>query len=369
MRELVADAARDSILSDIYDAGKEDGEEEIGQLVRCLDELRQNPRILYLDEETANLVLFVLCAWRPRENRDYTKLRKMLLQKLSNGFCPAVLSITARKERIETPLFAEMMYNRKEAQDQGNDQLASWVSEENGRITAAYCITGGEEDFCARQIADRYVSPLTLLVSLLQAKNSGEMQECHVLYQRKKGSDLLTERSLSDGELLWIGRMGLVLLAKQLETDNCLFLFDEPDVHLNESWNVDFVSYIQKLIEMPENGENLHHNFLVTTHSSLLLTDAPRNQVFLFRRKEKGVYVRQIPISLFAASRNEISRNIFQADMEIGSYAAARSEEILAREEDTERLLAYIKQMGPGTKRFQMWDKYMELREKKTDVP
>lgn len=209
MGQLVLDAAKDSIFSDIYDAGMTEQPEEIGQLVRYLEELQQNPRVLYLDEEIAGLVLFVLCAWRPREGSDYIKLRERLLQKLGNGFYPRVLSITAKRERI----------------------------------TAAYCVTGKKRNFCAERIAERYVSPLTLLITLLQAKNSGEMQECHVLYQREEGSDLLTERSLSYGELLWVGRMGLVLLARQMEADNCLFLLDEPDVHLNESWNIDFVSY------------------------------------------------------------------------------------------------------------------------------
>lgn len=368
MQQLVLDAAKDSISSDIYDAGVEERPEEIGELVRYLEELQQNPRVLYLDEEIAGMVLFVLCAWKPREDSGYIKLRERLLQKLGNGFYPKVLSVTAEKEQIETPLFSELMYTKDQAEEQGNTQLASWVSEDDGRITAAYCMTGEDGSFCAETITERYVSPLTLLIILLQAKNSGELQECHVLYQRKKGADLLTERSLSDGELLWIGRMGLVLLARQMEADNCLFLLDEPDVHLNESWNIDFVSYLQELTTIPECKEGMHHNFLVTTHSSLLLTDAPHNQIFLFGRKNGKVQVRQIPISLFAASRNEVSQNMFQISAKIGSYADRESEEVLRKEEDPEKLIAYINQMGPGIRRFQLWDKYFELQEKNNDV-
>lgn len=369
MRQLILDAAKDSIFSDIYDAGIKEQPEEIEQLVHYLEELQQNPRVLYLDEQIAGLVLFVLCAWRPREDSNYIQLREKLLQKLGNGFYPRVLSITAVKDRIDTPLFSELMCTKGEAEEQGNQQLASWVSENDGRITAAYCITGEKGSFCAEQLAERYVSPLTLLVNLLQAKNSGEMQECHVLYQQEKGSDLLTERALSDGELLWIGRMGLVLLARQMEADNCLFLLDEPDVHLNESWNIDFVSYLQELTAIPENQKSMHHNFLVTTHSSLLLTDAQRNQTFLFGRKNGEIQVRQVPISLFAASRDEISQNMFQTSAEIGNYADRQSEEVLRKEDDPEKLAAYIKQMGPGIKRFQLWDKYFELQEKKNNVP
>lgn len=369
MRQLVLDAAKDSISSDIYDAGKEERPEEIGQLMHYLEELQQNPRVLYLDEEIAGLVLFVLCAWKPREDNDYIKLRERLLQKLGNGFYPRVLSITAEKEQIETPLFSELMYTKDQAEEQGDTQLASWVSVDDGRITAAYCMTGEDGRFCAEQISERYVSPLTLLINLLQAKNSGEMQECHVLYQRENRSDLLTERALSDGELLWIGRMGLVLLARQMEADNCLFLLDEPDVHLNESWNIDFVSYLQELTTIKESKERMHHNFLVTTHSSLLLTDAPRNQIFLFGRKNGKIQVRQVPISLFAASRNEVSQNMFQTSAEIGSYADRQSEEVLRKEDNPEKLIAYINQMGPGIRRFQIWDKYFELQEKNKDVP
>ncbi|MCM1543075.1 MAG: hypothetical protein NC121_17705 [Blautia sp.] len=369
MRQLVLDTARDSIFSDIHDAGMSERPEEIGRLVRYLEELQQNPRILYLDEEIAALVLFVLCAWKPRERGDYAKLRGRLLQKFSNGFSPVILSIAGIRERIETPLFSELMYHKREAEEQGNAQLASWVSEEEGRITAAYCIVGGKDDFCVERVADRYVNPLTLLINLLQAKNRGEMSECHILYQCENGSDLLTERSLSDGELLWIGRMGLVLLARQMETDNCLFLMDEPDVYLNESWNVDFMSYLQELTLFPESESAMHHNFLITTHSSLLLTDAPRNQIFLFGKKDGEIRVRQIPISLFAASRDEISYNMFRISAEIGNYADRQSEDVLDNEENPERILAYINQVGPGIRRFQLWDKYLELRERKDDVP
>lgn len=366
MQQLVLDAAKDSIFSDIYDAGKAEQPEEIGLLVRYLEELQQNPRVLYLDEEIAGLVLFVLCAWKPQQDSGYIEQRKELLKKLGNGFCPKVLSITAQKDAISDPLFSELMCTKREAEKQGDMQLASWVSEEDGQITAAYCITGEDEDFCAAGIARRYISPLTLLITLLQAKNSGEMLQCHVMYQREKGTDLLAEHSLSDGELLWIGRMGLVLLAGQAETDNCLFLLDEPDVHLNESWNVDFVSHIQKLTVTDQ--KVLHHNFLVTTHSSLLLTDAPKNQIFLFERTNGEIQVQQIPISLFAAGRNEISEKMFQTSAEIGSYADQQLEEVMGKEEDPDKMLAYINQIGPGIKRFWLWDKYLGLQEKNQDV-
>lgn len=359
MNQLLSEGARDSIISDIYDAGRENLQEQIGQLVRYLTELRENPRVLFLDEEMAGLILFVLCAWKPRKENGYTGMRAKLLQKLSNGFIPAVLSITAEREKIETPLFSELLYHRKEAEEQRNKRLATWMSEDEGQVTAAYCMTGEKENFCAEGISERYMNPLPLLIALLQAKNSGEMKECHILFQRKAGEDFLTERALSDGELMWLGRMGLVLLARQAESDNCLFLFDEPDVHLNESWNVDFTANLQELIRAPEGI--MHHNFLVTTHSSLLLTDAPPNQIFLFGRKGRELRIRQIPISLFAASRSEISQNMFETRAEIGAYADQQVEEILEKEEDPRRLYDYISKMGPGIRRYQLLDKYLNI--------
>ncbi len=357
MRQLLWENARDSIISDIYDAGMNNQAEQIRSLVGYLEELRNNPRMLFLDEETAVLVLFVLCAWIPQEENGYIRLRSELLRKLENGFYPAALTIVAKGEQSRTSLFSELFNDGKQGAVETDKDVASWVSSDGELIKAIYRVDGDGENFCVARIAKRYISPLTLLVMLLQAKASGEMTECHVMFQRKKDDDLLMEQALSDGELMRIGRMGLVLLARQETFDNCLFLMDEPDVHLNESWNVDFVADIQKLIMT--DVCRLHHNFIVATHSSLLLTDAPYNQIFLFVSDHGKSRIRQLPISFFAASRSEISKMMFYTNAEVGTYADQWVEEVLQNEEDPERLYEFARLTGAGIHRFRLLDKYM----------
>ena len=169
----------------------------------------------------------------------------------------------------------------------------------------------------------------------------------------------MNEKALSDGELLWLARMGMVLTASQGETDNCLFLFDEPDVHLNESWNVEFV---RRLEQMTWREEHRNHCFWIATHSSLLLTDALPDQVFLFERQAEDVRARRIPISLFAGNRQEISRNVFRNDARIGEFADRRVREML-REQNPERLEKYIEQVGSGIWRFKLLEKYYRSTE------
>lgn len=174
-----------------------------------------------------------------------------------------------------------------------------------------------------------------------------------------KIENFFNEKALSDGEILWIARMGLVLLAGTEGTDNCLFLFDEPDIHLNENWNVEFVSNLEMLAGRTRESRR-NHSFWISTHSSLLLTDALPDQVFLFERNQGMISARRVPISFFGASRHEISKRAFENSAQIGEFAGERIEAVLQGDETPEELLKYIDMTGAGIQRFRLLDKYYE---------
>lgn len=359
MQNLLVTSMRNSIISDIYDLeGNEESRGEMERLLAYLSELKQNPRNLYLNEELAVLALFVLCAWRPEGDAQYGELRKQIFDKLSGGLAPKALSLRADSAYPFTSLFAELFYTGEKAKNAGTRQLNDWVSEEEQVKNAVFSIEAGERGFCAKRLARRYHNPIQLLSILLQAKLSGALKECHIFFGMAGSSELLDEKALSDGELLWIARMGLVLLGRQESTDNCLFLFDEPDVHLNESWNVDFVSFLKKLSVGKE--REIHHEFLVSTHSSLILTDALPEQIYLFERQEGGVKANRAPGSYFGANRGEVSKMLFERDAETGTYSEEVLNRIIEKEENIERLMEYIRETGPGFNRFRLLDKYYE---------
>lgn len=345
MQQLLGAAARNSIVSDIYDAERENPD-KIQSYLQYMNLLNRNPRMLYLDEEMAPYVLFALCAWDSGGEDGYDALRKELFHRVGENLDPIALSLVAG-EKMDGVLLKQLF-----------EELSDWVAEGEEYRTAVFDLKqdGG---VCHPKIRGAYENPMQLLTLLSQAKESGELRECHFFFKRGEKSELLHEKALSDGELLWLARMGMVLAASQGETDNCLFLFDEPDIHLNESWNVEFV---RRLEQMTWREEHKNHCFWIATHSSLLLTDALPEQVFLFEREAEDVRARRIPIPLFAGNRQEISRNVFQNDAQIGRFADRRVREMM-KEQDPERLEKYIEQVGAGIWRFKLLEKYYKSTE------
>lgn len=359
MQELLFGGARDALLGDLYDlelSFREGGAEEekvSGQLkekLRYLRELGENARCIFIEEEMASLILFVLCAWHPLSgDQTYEMLRGKIFGTLKNGFAPALLSLQADRANVSEDLFGSLLENARIAED--------------GMMHAVFSLKGESGGFGAEQIFRQYGNPMTLLAVLLQARKEASLKECHVFFHLDGSQELLDETALSDGEISWIARMGLILLARQWESDNCLFLLDEPDVHLNERWNVEFVSFLRDLSSL--DGAQLHHEFLVSTHSSLILTDALPEQLYLFERKRGKAVIRSVPVSSFGADRSEISQMLFENRALTGAYSEEVIEEILEKEDDPQRLRQYIEEMGPGINRFQVLNKYYEYTQRR----
>lgn len=228
-------------------------------------------------------------------------------------------------------------------------------------LTAGLLMEGMGRSCFVRRVCEEYSNPLQLLTVLLRALHAGELKECHIQFQTGEGEPFLNEQALSDGELLWAARMGLILFASLEENDNCLFLFDEPDIHLNENWNVEFISSLERLSQRGT-GETAGNCFWIATHSSLLLTDALPGHVFLFEREEGEISVRKVPVSFFGAGRPEISESVFAGSARIGEYAKRRIELVINNSEiKPEQLMEFIDSTGAGIQRFRLLDKYYSM--------
>lgn len=86
--------------------------------------------------------------------------------------------------------------------------------------------------------------------------------------------------SLSEGEQQLIAVLGLILITGQ---EDCLFLLDEPDTHLNPRWQRRYVELLRKF---NLNDENSH--IVVATHSPLLVQAAEGADVIMFKHIEDG---------------------------------------------------------------------------------
>ena len=110
--------------------------------------------------------------------------------------------------------------------------------------------------------------------------------------------------------------------------ENTLFLYDEPDVHFNDEWSRDFVRFVYAMCSMDGKSGN---EFLIATHSDLILTDAMWEQIHLFENPTGSkTEVKDLEISTFAAGRDSISRQVFKASA-IGRFAVGFCESIYGK--------------------------------------
>lgn len=137
-----------------------------------------------------------------------------------------------------------------------------------------------------------------------------------VLAIRKRGvSDLMLYDWLSDGEQLFVGRMALFHLLRG-ESD-VLVLLDEPETHFNGVWKRRIVDIID------DNLRDLANEIIITTHSSIALTDVFRVEVTMlhFLEREGRVVQLRTPVHTFGASMSVILREIFGSPESIGQRA------------------------------------------------
>lgn len=149
---------------------------------------------------------------------------------------------------------------------------------------------------------------------------------------------------LSDGEKNFIGRFCLFALLKQQDS---LILLDEPEVHFNDYWKRQIVSFIDALLQTQKS------HVLITSHSSVTLSDVPSEDVIFLNRP--GAYTTEAgPPSLptFAADPSDIMVHVFGAPHAAGQRAVDYIQRKLnapgspaERREQLERLL---ERTGPG---------------------
>lgn len=405
MEEVLLSSPPASLASDLYDlAGQRTGEDsaELAQLLEHYRALDVNPRVFSIDNKTARLVVPVLFAIVPNfadESlaKSHFRLRDGLLRRISGRFFPVAFSITVDEtmlqqvleERRNSPQYGLLAKLFRTEQPDGSGPLHSWMvrrtilspanapgDEEGVRMsqTAVFCY----EPWPNRRRKGWLYSPglsrefdgdpMLLLNVLTAAQRANILRDVQLAFHIGDQPDLLGLETLSDGELMWLARMGLVLMSRLSRSAETLFLFDEPDVHFNNEWNMDFIKTLRLCSEIRRDSESsqedLEHEFVIATHSTLLLTDAYPEQISLFSAVEgEGVRVEETPVSPFAAQQDELARLLFSASA-VGSYARERVDSLMERARTPEDILELIGQTGPGYQRFRLYERYHELKKR-----
>ena len=410
MEDILIRSPRASLASDLYDlslamdvengegpvSGKEEhpGESSVArgeaaeEILSFYERLDVNPRVLFLDAVTSKFILPALFAVMPFDMQDdyisekalrYATLRKKLLKRLNIRLIPAAFSLRIDDTRLEEAADRPQMsiLRRLLSQDVKGKALSNCVIhrtstdrlEEDGSLAgemaAVFLFESWEaegEKVFYHPMLQRYFdgNPFALISTLLTAWREGVIREIHFSYRNGDERGLYEMEDLSDGELMWLARIGLILMAQNHCGENTLFLYDEPDVHFNDDWSRDFVRFVYAMCSMDGTSGN---EFLVATHSDLILTDAMRSQIHLFENPTGSrTEVKELQISTFAAGRDSISKQVFKASS-IGGFASDTIKELMA-ETDPEQLAQAISKIGPGYQRFRLQEQLYALLEK-----
>ena len=170
---------------------------------------------------------------------------------------------------------------------------------------------------------------LDVFARLRDWERSGLLEDLTVTIKRlhrQPGSDgepddvLVTYDQLSDGEQMLLGRMGLLFLLRG--QDGSLLLLDEPETHFNDVWK-------REIVEMVDSAllKNTAANVIISTHTSIALTDAFAAEVTVLDKTDDGTVARCVRGGLFGTDPGEVTMNLFRADASIGR----RSQELLEK--------------------------------------
>lgn len=168
---------------------------------------------------------------------------------------------------------------------------------------------------------------------------------------------------LSDGEQSFLGRLCLFSI---LGTAQALVMLDEPEVHFNDYWKRQIVRLLDQMLK----GCSTHT--LITTHSSIALTDVPREDIVILQRGGKYTSDFLHPrMQTFAADPSDILIHVFGAPYAAGAYSVEQIKEVIdkrksmGRKSETQRnaLERLSRKIGPGYWSFLVRRKLMDVTE------
>lgn len=219
---------------------------------------------------------------------------------------------------------------------------------------------------------DTHESFWTLFSSLREWRNIGLLKEVDLTVQRlhraQAADGQMDDRihsygSFSDGERMLLGRVAFMLLLQKQQ--NTLLLLDEPETHFNDAWK-------RQLIDLIDDGllKNTTCQVLVSTHTSLALTDVFSCEITRFVKNEGSTKAERVAHPTFGADPGRILLHVFGAPDVIGARAAEFLREKLRKEwepHEIEKLENLIDEIGSGWPRAKLIDILDKLE--KTDAP
>lgn len=119
------------------------------------------------------------------------------------------------------------------------------------------------------------------------------------------GQQCIEFDDLSDGEAQLIQILSMASIYKD---SRVLFLFDEPETHLNPSWRTYFHSFVEDTIGI----NNEKAQLFISTHSPFMVSSLKRNNVYQFSRSDNGLIdMRVAQNETYGASFDVLIKDLF----------------------------------------------------------
>ena len=121
------------------------------------------------------------------------------------------------------------------------------------------------------------------------------------------GIDVIDFDDLSDGE----AQLVQVLSAARIFGDaNTLFIFDEPETHLNPSWRTQFHKHLTHALSAP--GADMRRTqVMLSTHSPFLVSSLKKENVYRFERTDNVVAMWSVESETYGASFDVLIKEYF----------------------------------------------------------
>lgn len=155
--------------------------------------------------------------------------------------------------------------------------------------------------------------------------------------------------------------------------NSILLLIDEADMLLHPEWQRTFISDILKIF--PKIFKDQFINVIIATHSPIMLSDIPRQNVLFLTSKQDhnsnlGIGIDEQGCDTFAANIFQLFREaFFIGDTGIGAYAEEKLKEIVSlihsKNDNNEALIKkYISAVGDSFLRHKLEQEYLIYRTK-----
>ncbi len=135
----------------------------------------------------------------------------------------------------------------------------------------------------------RLVGPPDVFFRYAEGAYIGDLiDEVRITVKHKNSDGNISFDNISEGEMQLLTVLGLMRITGK---DDCLFLLDEPDTHLNPIWKLRYFDEIEKIANITEYRNPLGKSqMLVATHDPIMIGSLRKEQVRILRG-ENGVSI------------------------------------------------------------------------------